>query len=67
MKTTVDIDKQIARQAQDALGTSNLRETVDAALREVVQVQRRLEAIRLLGEVERFDFDQVRHAWRGED
>lgn len=67
MKTSLDIDKALAREAQDVLGTANMRETVDAALREVVQVRRRLEAIRLLAQQERFDFEDARHAWRGKD
>lgn len=67
MKTSIDIDKGLAREAQAVLGTSTLRETVDAALREIVDVERRLEAIRLLADRDAFDFDQTRHAWGGDD
>ena len=48
------------------LGTRTLRETVDAALREVVDVRRRLEAIAMLSEEGRFDCDAAEGAWGGE-
>jgi len=51
------------RQAAAILGTRTLRETIDAALREVVHAKRRLELIALLGEEGRFDFDAAGAAW----
>jgi Arc/MetJ family transcription regulator len=66
MKTSLDIDRELARQAQSVLGTSTMRETVDAALREVVQVQKRLDLIGLLADDERFDFEDVERAWGGD-
>ena len=62
-KTSVEVDQDIARQAAAILGTRTLRETIDAALRDVVDVKRRLEVIALLSDEGRFDFDTVDAAW----
>ena len=37
MKTTIEIDTSVLRQAQLALGTTTIKATVDASLREVVR------------------------------
>jgi Arc/MetJ family transcription regulator len=37
MKTTIEIDQQLLRQAQKTLGTSTIKSTVDASLRTVIQ------------------------------
>jgi Arc/MetJ family transcription regulator len=37
MKTTIEINEQLLRQAQKALGTDTIRGTVEASLRTVVQ------------------------------
>ncbi len=65
-KTSVEVDRDIVRQAAAILGTRTLRETIDAALREVVNAKRRLELIALLSEEGRFDFDSVERAWGGD-
>lgn len=65
-KTSVVIDRDIAARASEILGTQTLRETIDAALHEIVNAQRRLELIDLLAEPERFDFSALDHAWGGE-
>jgi Arc/MetJ family transcription regulator len=62
-KTSVEVDHDIVRQAAAILGTRTLRETIDAALREVVDAKRRLELIALLREEGRFDFDAAEAAW----
>ena len=62
-KTSVEVDKDIVRQAAAILGTRTLRETIDAALRDVVNARRRLELVALLSEEGRFDFDAVETAW----
>ncbi len=62
-KTSVEIDRDIARQAAAILGTTTLRETIDAAMREVVHAKRRLELVALLGEEGRFDFEAAEDAW----
>jgi hypothetical protein len=36
MKTTVDVDRELAREAAEILGTKSLKDTVNRALREVV-------------------------------
>jgi Arc/MetJ family transcription regulator len=41
MKTVIDIDKAKVEQAARLLGTQTLKDTVDAALREVVAIHRR--------------------------
>lgn len=41
MKTSIDIDRAAADEAAEILGTKTLRETVDAALREVVSAELR--------------------------
>ena len=65
-KTSVVVDRDIAEQAARILGTSSLRDTIDASLREVVLAQRRLELIDLLSEDGRFDFEATRDAWGGQ-
>ena len=62
-KTSVEVDRDIAKEAAAILGTTTLRETIDASLREVVHAKRRLELVALLGEEGRFDFDAAERAW----
>lgn len=66
-KTSVEIDRDIASQAANILGTTTLRETIDASLREVVNAKRRLELIALLQDPGRFDLDAIDGAWGGDD
>lgn len=66
-KTSVDVDRDIARQAAAILGTTSLRETIDAAMREVVNAKRRLELVALLSEEGRFDFEAAAHAWGADE
>jgi len=62
-KTSVEVDQDIVREAAEILGTRTLRETIDAALREVVHAKRRLELVALLSEPGRFDFEAAEGAW----
>jgi Arc/MetJ family transcription regulator len=62
-KTSVEVDRDIVREAAEILGTTTLRDTIDASLREVVQARRRLELIALLAEEGRFDFEAAEQAW----
>jgi hypothetical protein len=41
MKTTVDVDKELAAQAAEVLGTETLKETVNTALAEIVRAEAR--------------------------
>ena len=49
------------------LGTTTLRATVDASLREVVHAQRRLELVAMFAEDGRFDFSETDRAWGGDE
>lgn len=65
-KTSVEIDRDIVRQAAAILGTITLRDTIDASLREVVNAKLRLELVEMFAELGRFDFDATEQAW-GDD
>lgn len=65
-KTSVEVNRDIASQAADILGTTTLRDTIDAALREIVNARRRLELMAMLSEPGRFDFDAAENAWGGD-
>ena len=65
MKTSVEVDRDIAARAAEILGTTTLRDTIDASLREVVSARRRLEVVALLAEEGRFDFEAAERAWGG--
>ena len=43
MKTTIEIDEKLLREAQRSLGTSTIRATVEISLREMVR-QKQLQA-----------------------
>lgn len=43
MKTSIEIDKKLASEAAEILGTTTLKDTVDSALREVVRAGLRNE------------------------
>ena len=62
-KTSVEVDPDIVQEAAEILGTTTLRATIDAALREIVHARRRLELVALLAQDGRFDFDETERAW----
>jgi len=66
-KTSVEVDKDIVRQAADILGTTTLRDTIDASLHEIVNAKRRLELIALLQDPNRYHLDATDKAWGGDD
>jgi Arc/MetJ family transcription regulator len=66
-KTSVDVDRDIARQAAEVLGTTTLRDTINASMREVVHAKRRLELIAMLSEAGRFDFQAAEKAWGADE
>lgn len=43
MKTSIEIDKKLASEAAEILGTATLRATIDSALREVIRARLRHE------------------------
>ncbi len=43
MKTTVDVDRELAAEASAILGTRSLKDTVNGALREVIRAEGRRE------------------------
>ena len=51
MRTNIEIDDEVLREAQRLLGTRTKRETVDMALRELVARHRRIGVLNLRGHV----------------
>jgi Arc/MetJ family transcription regulator len=51
MRTNIEIDDDVMREAQELVGTRTKRETVDLALRELVARHRRLGILDLRGRV----------------
>jgi Arc/MetJ family transcription regulator len=64
-KTTIAVDDELLAQAQKALGTVGLKDTVDKALSEAVRAALRRDLARRLRTGEGFDFSEpVRRAAR---
>lgn len=66
-KTTLEIDDAVLAEARRILGTRGIKDTVDAALREVRVQDARRGLIRQLGELDGLDLDDpdvMRRAWR---
>lgn len=63
----MDVDRDIARQAAEVLGTTTLRDTINASMQEVVHAKRRLELIAMLSEEGRFDFQAAENAWGADE
>ncbi len=51
MRTNIEIDDEVMREAQRLIGARTKRETVDTALRELVARHRRLGVLDLRGKV----------------
>ena len=51
MRTNIEIDDEVLREAQRLIGTRTKRETVDMALRELVARHRRIGVLDLRGRV----------------
>ena len=70
-KTSVSIDEELLAAAKEALGTETVRETIDRALREVLQQGRtraRAEEVRALETMDGLDLadpEVTSSAWRG--
>jgi Arc/MetJ family transcription regulator len=65
-KTSVEVDRDIADRAAGVLGTTTLRETIDAALHEVVNARLRVEFLEFIADSKHFDFTVVDKAWGGD-
>ena len=66
-KTSVDIDDDLIEQARSVLGTSSIKETIDAALREVLRAEARHKEIEALAEMDGLDLaneEVMAKAWR---
>lgn len=66
-KITVDIDDNLIQEARRVLGTSSVKETIDAALLEVLCSDARRQEIRVLAEMDGLDLadkDVMARAWR---
>ena len=51
MKTTLDIDAELLKQARDALGTATIKDTVNASLSAVVRQQQLQDLVDALGTI----------------
>lgn len=66
-KTSVDIDEDLVKRARSVLGTSSIKATIDAALREVLRAEARRQEIMALSRMEGLDLakkDVMAKAWR---
>jgi Arc/MetJ family transcription regulator len=61
MRTNIDIDDDLMREAMEVLGTSTKKETVEAALVRVVRRRRQAAVLDLYGKIEWVgDLDEMR-------
>ena len=66
-KKLVDIDEDLLDRATQILGAATMKETVNAALAEVVRLEERREHARRLTEMDGLDLDDdeiMANAWR---
>jgi Arc/MetJ family transcription regulator len=66
-RTSIVVDDDLLEEAQQALGTRGLKETVYAALNEAIRARRRKQLLARLGDPSGFDDDALRQArdeWR---
>ncbi|MER6003068.1 type II toxin-antitoxin system VapB family antitoxin [Nonomuraea angiospora] len=66
MRTVIDIDKELLEVAQHELGTSTMKETVNAALAEIAERAKRREAFeywRTRDYSDLLDPEIMKHAW----
>lgn len=68
MRTNIEIDDKLLRQAMKATGQTTKRATVEAALRRVVKLHRQKQALRnLKGIGWDGDLDAMRRDWTSDD
>ena len=66
-KTSVEIDESLLEAVQTALSTGTIKETIDAAFREILRAQARREEITALATMRGLDLadpDVMAGAWR---
>ncbi|MGI5284081.1 type II toxin-antitoxin system VapB family antitoxin [Nonomuraea polychroma] len=66
MRTVIDINKELLEAAQQELGTSTMKETVNAALEEIAERAKRREAFeywRTRDNTDLLDQEIMKHAW----
>jgi Arc/MetJ family transcription regulator len=66
-KKLVDIDEDLLERATQILGAATMKETVNAALSEVIRLDERREHARRLADMDGLDFDDdeiMDDAWR---
>lgn len=66
-RTTIEIDDELLGKAREVLGTKGLKDTVEAALDEVVKAALREDLIRRLQDPDGFDWDamlEARRSWQ---
>jgi Arc/MetJ family transcription regulator len=66
-KTTLVIDDELLERAKDALGTTGLKETIDAALQAAVAAKLRRDHFERLRQMRGLDLDRAEimtQAWR---
>jgi Arc/MetJ family transcription regulator len=49
VRTTLDLDEELLRETQKELGTKGKKETIEAAMRELVNARRRQRLIAMFG------------------
>lgn len=66
-KTTIVVDEELVKRAQEVLGTRGLRATIDRALLEVIDLDARRQVIAQLQSMDGLDLDRrdvMDQAWR---
>ncbi len=67
-RTSVAVDEQLLEQVRVVLGTTTVRETIDAALREVLRARARQQEVAALAAMDGMDLDDdalMANVWRG--
>jgi Arc/MetJ family transcription regulator len=67
MRHTVVIDDELLRETTKALGTTTIRETIEAALREALRTRKLQELRALLGNIDMDVTDEELEQWRADD
>lgn len=66
-KTTLQVDDEVIARAREVLGTKGIKDTIDAALRQVIVVEarrREAERMRTMRGLDLDDPEVMKQAWR---